>query len=152
MCIAMKQVAVMSHGQEDLVFRIYHVILRIDQAWPAEGASVGLLHLQLGEEADEPLEALLVPVDPLDAMMSRCHDVYVMSFCLSDLLIQKKSTFLRLPITELSFSDQLCWQFGQVSLAWAVSKDRVIIINRPGIQSIKTLHLSYQIQHLTIFI
>ena len=34
-------------------------------ALPAHGAPVlGLLDLQLGEQLDEPLEALLVPVDP----------------------------------------------------------------------------------------
>ena len=39
---------------------------------PAEGASIGLLDLQLREEADEPLEALLVPVDQ-DVVMSPCR-------------------------------------------------------------------------------
>ena len=41
---------------------------------PVHLASVGcLLHLQLGEKADEPLEALLVPVDPEEVHLAQAE-------------------------------------------------------------------------------
>ena len=49
-------------------------------------AELSLLHLELGEQIDEPLERALVPVDPEEVHLYCKTEGYALLYCLRDLL------------------------------------------------------------------